>query len=82
MKQIEQREFELIINEEEKTKELKPIYIEEYPRIPGIILSGVLLAAEPSKKYFQNPATEYFNSMIDLHNDIMFFLVFITLFLF
>jgi hypothetical protein len=33
-------------------------------------------------KYFPDPATEMFNSMIELHNDIMFYLTFLTLFIF
>ena len=46
----------------------------------GFLENFVLIFAVT--KYFPDPATEVFNSMIELHNDIMFYLSFLTLFIF
>ncbi len=43
----------------------------------GFIDNSVLIFAVT--KYFPDPATEMFNSMIELHNDIMFYLSFLTI---
>lgn len=59
-----------------EVQEIKNSMHKKYSQFKNFVLAGGI------SNYFQNPAAEMFNSMIELHNDVMFILMWLTLFIF
>jgi len=69
------------VGEASTWRKVKPRYISRHIIRSSIIILGLLDFAEPWQLTFQDPASPIMEGIIDLHHDIMFFLVLIIVFI-
>jgi cytochrome c oxidase subunit II len=69
------------VGEPSSWRKVKPRYISRRIIKSSVVLLGVLDFAEPWQLTFQDPASPIMEGIIDLHHDIMFFLVLIIVFI-